>query len=310
MRPHPSLLAARWVCVVGALLATAGCDDDDPTGPDGEEPQGTIVFMSLRSGDSEGFLLELEGPTETPLVNTEQGDDEFTCKRDGTQLAFASQRDGDVEVYKMNLDGSGATRLTNRPGYDGYPQWSPDGSRIAFATDRDGDIEVYVMNADGSNQTRVTNSAAGDDYPSGWSADATRLVIESDRDGDYDLYSVLLSSGAATPLTTNDVQDWYANISRDGTRIAFDRGRDPPSYFGSNTEVWVMNFDGSGATRVTNNTFFDGRAVWAPDLSRLVFQSERDGNMELYSMNADGSDQQRLTTNTAFDRPEAWCAEP
>ena len=38
-----------------------------------------------------------------------------------------------------------------------------------------------------------------------------------------------------------------------------------------------------------------------PDGSRIVFDSERDGNYEIYVMDADGSNQTSITNNTAFD---------
>ena len=55
--------------------------------------------------------------------------------------------------------------------------------------------------------------------------------------------------------------------SPDGTRIAFVSDRD-----GGFPELYLMNADGSGVTRLTNNAFVDGNPSWAPDGSRLVFE--------------------------------------
>ena len=65
-----------------------------------------------------------------------------------------------------------------------------------------------------------------------------------------------------------------------------------------------MNADGTGQTRLTNNTAVD---AWPCLLARLAqkiaFTSLRDGggNFEIYSMNADGTDQTRLTTDPGYD---------
>ena len=50
-----------------------------------------------------------------------------------------------------------------------------------------------------------------------------------------------------------------------------------------------MNADGSGVTRLTNNSVSDRYPKWSPDGRRIAFTSNRDGDHEIYVMNADGS---------------------
>ena len=83
-------------------------------------------------------------------------------------------------------------------------------------------------------------------------------------------------------------------------RIAFASDRD------GNFEIYVMNADGSGVTRLTNNPASDGAPAWSPDGSRIAFVSERDGNVEIYVMNADGTGQTRLTNNPDGDQVPVW----
>ena len=78
------------------------------------------------------------------------------------------------------------------------------------------------------------------------------------------------------------------------------------SYRDGNDEIYVMNPDGSGQTRLTDNVADDRDPSWSPDGSRIAFFSNRDGNDEIYVMNADGSGQTRLTDNDAFDRYSSW----
>lgn len=68
-----------------------------------------------------------------------------------------------------------------------------------------------------------------------------------------------------------------------------------------NPEIYVMNPDGTGQMRLTNNLKNDTSPVWSPDGTKIAFMSDRDGNPEIYVMNADGSGQTRLTNNPAFD---------
>jgi len=85
-----------------------------------------------------------------------------------------------------------------------------------------------------------------------------------------------------------------------GGRIAFASDRN------GNEEIHVMNSDGSGQTRLTNNPAYDEDPSWSPDGTLIAFTSKRDGNAEIYVMNADGSEVTRLTNNPAYEADPSW----
>src|SRR5215203_2164479 len=63
-----------------------------------------------------------------------------------------------------------------------------------------------------------------------------------------------------------------------------------------------MNQDGSGQTRLTNNTATDSRPSFSADGSKIAFASGPDGQREVYVMNtADGSGQTDLTNSAYVD---------
>ncbi|HYT78713.1 MAG TPA: hypothetical protein VEQ37_05575 [Actinomycetota bacterium] len=94
------------------------------------------------------------------------------------------------------------------------------------------------------------------------------------------------SATSSTPTSTPS-----AVTSLSG-RIVFDNLRD----------IWSINADGTGLTRLTRSPGLDIDATWSPDGTQIAFRRERDEVSEIWLMNADGTDQHRL----AFGIAPVW----
>ena len=118
--------------------------------------------------------------------------------------------------------------------------------------------------------------------------------------------SPVLSSGYGSIVigvagaTFSDISQSYVTKNLANTRIAFHSSRD------GNYEIYVMNADGTGQTRLTSNTTYDVSPSWSPDGTKIAYNGFPDGIGEIYSMNADGTGQTRLTNNTAGDYSPSW----
>jgi TolB protein len=211
------------------------------------------------------------------------------------------------DIYVMNADGSRKRNLTRDRANDDLPTWSPDGRRIAFLHGRGrGRGQLYVVNADGSglrNLGRIAGPALFASHPV-WSPDGRtihfgRYLVSTDGSGARKLPNI--------PL----IAVW----SPDGRQIAFVANRKTglpgPGAARSkdDSEIYVMNADGSGTRRLTHNVGYDGEPAWSPDGRRIAFQRKRrvgGSNGEIYVMNADGSGKRNLTRNPAQDGSPSW----
>ncbi len=219
------------------------------------------------------YVMSADGSHHTRLSDDHPValDDSPAWSPDGARMAFASsqrtfyEEEGrkDSDIYVMNTDGSNITRLTSDPGMDLSPEWSPDGTRIAFVSNREQRWDLYIMNADGSKQTLLVEMVSPDSAPA-WSPDGTRIAFVGLVGG---IQLINVDGSAQTSLTT--MGDFDPTWSPDGTHIAFASHRDSDiGFFGPegdvNVEVYVMNADGSGQTRLTDNPGIDTNPAWSP----------------------------------------------
>jgi Tol biopolymer transport system component len=160
-------------------------------------------------------------------------------------------------------------QLTNG-GENAEAYFSFDGRMISFQSNRaHGCDQIYTMKSDGSEQ-HLLSSGLGRTTCSHFMPDGRSVVYASTHLG-----------GPECPPVPGREQGYVWPI--------YD------SY-----DIFRINVDGTGLTRLTNTPGYDAEATVGRD-GRIVFTSVRDGDMEIYSMNADGSDVRRLTNRPGPD---------
>lgn len=289
-----------------AAVATATAPATEEPSPTAVPPSATptprpqwIIFESKRGehGDYDIVAMQPDGSQATNLGPSWADDLAPAWAPDGRHIAFVSLRDTisgkwgleNSSIYGMVFDPDTAAagevwRITDDKGSDGWPTWSPDGRRIAFHSDRNGNWDIWIVNADGSGLVQLTTSPEDDRYPNWGPGD--KIAFSSNRGGNEDIWvldvNAALSQGddsSAVNLTGAAKRDRYPVWSPDGRQLTFNTNRD------GNSEVYVMNADGSQPRNISNSPkSTEGLAGWSPDGRRLVFYSDRSGNKEVYTI--------------------------
>jgi Tol biopolymer transport system component len=246
-------------------------------------------------------------------------------------------------------DASGMMTVWRRlegPGGDWAPAPSPDGKgRIVFDSNRNrsdddplNQSELFIMKADGGAQRFLARGSSAS-----WSGDGKSICFHASASGtgvllnpnpgapasDSVIFTAkvgdLLEGDAPTQLTypgaddettpideaqVDDDSDW----SVDG-RIAFIRKNrsNPDINNPTSAEIYTVEADGSGLTRLTDNAEEERSPAFSPDGQRIAYscrKGTRGGNtLEICIMNADGTGVVKVTDNNLADLSPRWSAD-
>src|SRR5215211_7736628 len=267
--------------------------------------QGTMLFDSNRTGNSEIYALNFTNQSLARLTNSTAQDVQPALAPDSIQVAYVSNQDGNNEIYLTAVDGRTPLNLTNNPGDDQQPTWSPDGNWIAFTTNRDGNQEVYVMYRDGTQVRNLTNNAANDFSPTWYSLGGLFgaqdwIAFTTNRDGNQEVYKVKPDCSGLTNLPQNPANDHSPSGYAGGGIIAFVSDRN------GNSEIFVMTDTGGAQANITNNPAQDLEPAINPGGIWVAFATDRDGNFEVYVVRIDGGTASNLTRDPGQERNPDW----
>ena len=134
------------------------------------------------------------------------------------------------------------------------------------------------------------------------------IAFVSSRDAYYAIY-LMDADGSGQGRLTDDSGDPSSAAgvhletepawSPDGTRMAFVSAR------GGSFDIYVMNADGTGTSRLTSSRANEQGPSWSPDGRRIAFSRSSDGG-HVWVMNADGSGARRLTDDLAAEGEPSW----
>jgi Tol biopolymer transport system component len=256
---------------------------DGSNAPDG--PNGTFNIWVMKADGSGPIPV-----TKLTAVNADTFNPVWSP--DSARLIYDSSRNLDgsnssgpngvatVNMWLVNADGSGETSLTKLTANNSWSlggQWIANGAEILFGgkraldgSDATGSPNLWVMKSDGSGAVPLTKLQVAEVDGAALSPNGAIILFVSDQalDGSdslnnnatRNLWTMNPDGSGATPLTkfTHALANSFRGFqwSPDGSKITFAGklaldGSDAPS---GDSNIWVMNADGSGAMPLTNTT--------------------------------------------------------
>jgi len=282
-------------------LTRTGKDSSPKWSPDGK----TIAFLSARSGESQVYLLPLDGGESHSLTKLSTGADIIKWSPDGKLIAFTSgvyhdcvtrsagpsnnddacNKKRDEEADKNPVKAHVADHLL----YRHWTHWN-DGKRS----------HLFVIPADGSGEPKDLTPGAdydvppdqrGEDSDINFSPDSKEICFTAVTDKveaistNGDLFLVPVSGGEPKRITTQPGFDGNPVYSPDGKYIAYHAQLTA----GYESDRWrVMLYDrATGKHENLTETSFDRSAenlAWSPDSKTIYFLAENETLKPVYAM--------------------------
>ena len=188
---------------------------------------------------------------------------------------------------------------------------APEGAdgRIFFSRDRDpGPATEYDLHSINPNGTGLVNLTPGTDTNErGAGVDPTgRWVAFSAGGVNGDIFLIGSTGGAPLTVVSGPDSEFSPTFSPDGSRIAFVRDTGPG--LALETDIWLVNRDGSGLVNLTNTVDVEETDPdFSPDGRRIVFgvltaPSETD----IQSIAVNGSDRRPVVSGPTDDEQPAY----
>jgi TolB protein len=265
---------------------------------------GRIVFETTFFGHrSQGELASIrpDGTGMKRLTNDHIANEAPAASADGKWIAFNSSS----SIWIVRADGTHERQVTHGSKdqstgpVDLEPAFSPNGKRIVFWRHHNHDNNLWTVRRDGTHEKRLTSGPGGRATPS-FSPDGKRIAFYAPI-GNPSIQILKLSDGLVTKLGKGFEPDW----TPDGGHLVYEKSRPHIDTF--QTDIWVMDADGSNQGGVYGNSTFDEESPSAsPDGEQVVFDTDsgNTGRSQIWTVSGDSPLQ--LTNNGADNIDPTW----
>ncbi len=275
---------------VYGMLGTA------PWSPDGKQ----LYFMRVNAeGGMSLWTIGLESRVEQALkTDAAEGEGEYyaSVSPDGERLLFVRTNGTTCSIRTMPVAGGASKEVTTENEAYVFASWAPDGQRVVYAR-YTGGIWVFDPRSGKKREVLALENATAPIV----ARDGRILYDESSHQ--TDLYIQDLDGKEQTRLTFNSKDNFDAQISPDGSLIAYASSRT------GNGEIWIIDRQTRGERQLTNRQAEDFGPSWSPDGRQVAFASNQDGPFRLWIATVDGGALRMVGDNEIVDGNPMWSAD-
>jgi len=251
------------------------------------EPRGSQIFV--RWMDAEGAVTQITRVLESP--------NGITWSPDGEWIAFRMIVPDDSG---WNVEGQATKHRPRGATWTSAPRVVED---LQYRRDRqgflpDGTNQIFIVPAEGGTPRQLSDGEWDAGSPV-WTPDGNTILFSSGPripEAEYEwreseIYALDVETGEISQLTTRRGPDGNPVPSPDGRLIAY-TGRDWSTDTWADTELYVMNADGSDPRVIADIDRSPGDLEWAPDGSGVYFAAQNEGTENLWFAPLDGEPRQ------------------
>lgn len=218
-----------------------------------------------------------------------------------------------IVLTAVDVTTGGTRQITTplNPGRDTLPSVSPDGSLLAFVRytgAETGELYVQALSAafEPIGEPRRLGAEAAFYHGLAWSANGHDVIVSSGNRGDIGLWRIPLPNGERRErLSPVGEECRQPNVARQQSRLAFTRAS-------WDENIWRQALSAPGRPAGTpvsllGSTRAELNALFSPDGTRIVFESQRSGTQEIWVADQDGRNGVQLTSfNGRLGGTPAW----